>query len=98
MQEEHDTYNADLLAFQEGKRKIEPDKPVPPPVLSVPNSWSAHTAALNVIADFTNKIEGDLVLQQELYVAHVEVEATLEQMIFHGNVVAKKSCCVSRKV
>ena len=45
---------------------------------------------LNVIADFTNKIEGDLVLQQELYVSYIGVEASLERMTIRGNAVAQK--------
>ena len=81
VQLEQDNYNSELIAFQQGRKKTSPEQPVPPPVTTIPIAWSAHTAALNVIADFTNQIEGDLILQQDLYVAHRTVEAKLEQMV-----------------
>ena len=91
MQVERTEYQQNLIAFQKGRKRTEPEVPSPPPVLKVPPTWKDHTEALNVIADFTNKIEGDLVLQQELYVSYIGVEASLERMAIRGNAVAQET-------
>lgn len=82
-------YQTALEQFNKGIRKTEPDEPILPPVITVPSIWAKHVAALNVIATFTDSIEGDLQLQQQVYVSVIETESSLQRMQSEGNEVAK---------
>ena len=55
-----------LFASNKGKKKKEP-KPVElPPIQAVPKEWKVFVEPLAVITSFTDQIEGDLNLQQNI--------------------------------
>ena len=85
--EKHE-YERAVIDYKNGKKKNEPEPPTPPPVFKVPEKWRNYTEALNVIVEFTDRIEGDLVLLQELFLAHIEVESKLEKMASNQNIIA----------
>lgn len=82
-------YEVNLQLYQKGKKRAAPEEPSPPPVSSVPDEWESYVDALSTIASFTDSIEGDLKLQQQVYTSVVETEAKLENMSSHGNIIAK---------
>lgn len=89
VQSKNERYQAELTAFQDGRKRTMPDEPDLPPIRTVPNEWTDYTAALNVIARFTDQIEGDLHLQQQVYVAFISAQAELERMRERRNIVAR---------
>ena len=89
-EEERVSYQRDKELFDAGRKRTAPVEPVPPPVEAVPECWNEYVDALKVIATFTDMIEGDLQLQQQVYTSVISTEAQLENMGLHGNVVASK--------
>ena len=80
---ENDEYNKKVQQFNTSQRahtSTPPTPPTPPPVMSIPDEWVPFHQALKVIAEFTDQIEGDLVLQQQVYVAVNEALRTLEEL------------------
>ena len=73
-------YDEQLRLFQDKKIKAAPDPVDLPPFYKVPPSWKNYIDVLKIIYDFTNSIERDLALQQDMYVACLEVEAKLSSL------------------
>lgn len=73
-----------------GKKKKYPPKPIEfPPINEVPKEWATYIEPLEVIACFTNCIEGDLCLQQDAYTSVLEAESKLESISANNNYVAE---------
>ena len=85
---EQATYDSELAKFQNHHRRTMPEVPTHPPVNEVPREWAEYVDALNVIAEFTDAIEGDLQLQQQVYTSIVTTEAKLADMQQKGNIIA----------
>lgn len=72
------------------KRKKYPPKPIEfPPINEVPEEWATYIEPLEVIAGFTNCIEGDLCLQQDVYISVLDAESKLESLAQNKNYVAE---------
>lgn len=67
--------------FQQKLIQKEPSRPNVPSIFEVPEEWETYTVPLEVIADFTDHIEGDIVLQQEVYIHKLMAESQLENMV-----------------
>ena len=77
---EQSQYEKELLLFQEKRRKVEPSKPIKPPIDAIPSNWHLFLEPLKIIAQFTDEIERDLALQQDVYTSVLEVYRKLEAL------------------
>ena len=60
------------------------------PIQAIPKEWKVYVEPLVVITSFTDQIEGDLNLQQDVYVAVTEVKSKLQALANQNNFVAQE--------
>lgn len=82
-------FNEEKKKYETGKRKKEPTPIQVPPLDAIPEEWNNYLEPLEVIANFTNNIEGDLILQQDVYVQFILAEAKLSAFAHQNNFVAE---------
>ena len=68
-----------------GKPAADIIQPSYPPVPYVPNEWEQLLDALKIIRTFTLKIEGDIVLQQQVFLEARNVNTSLTALEIQGN-------------
>jgi hypothetical protein len=82
-------YNAENESFENGNRQKKPQRPEIPPIQSIPDFWNEYLDPLMVIKNFTDRVEGDLKMQQDLFKAFCAAETALSTMSESGNCVAQ---------
>ena len=71
--------------IEEGKSATDVTGPSYPPVSSVPPEWEQLLNVLRIIRGFTTKIEGDIVLQQQVFLEARNVGTSLTAIEIAGN-------------
>lgn len=74
-------FNEETKKYGQGKPKKEATPIQVPSLDAIPEEWSNHLEPLEVITNFTNNIEGDLILQQDVYVQVVLAEEKLSVLL-----------------
>lgn len=82
-------FEKETSLYEANKRRTPPNPIVNPPMKAVPEDWVNYIPALEVISEFTDNIEGDLKLQQDVYVSVVEAESKLKALTDDNNFVAE---------
>lgn len=91
-------FEKNMELFQQKKINKEPERPNIPSIFEIPIEWETYTVPLEVLAEFTEHIEGDIVLQQEVLIHKIIMESQLEQMATEGkNAIADQLLEVFRR-
>lgn len=82
-------YQKELEKYEQVKIQNQPDPVEYAPINVVPEEWRVYLEPLEIIAAFTSKIEGDLQLQQDVYVQVMNTESNLPALADQNNYVAE---------